>query len=65
MCSVFAVKDPNLKPYALGTVEAGGKNNNNKTQQTRTKFLSICFTHQVNNSLLSFKMAKHLRDDNK
>lgn len=22
MCSAFAVKDPNLKPYSLGTVEA-------------------------------------------
>lgn len=30
MCSVFAVKDPNLKPYYLGTVEAGEKNNINK-----------------------------------
>lgn len=30
MCSVFAVKDPNLKPYSLGTVEAGEKNNNKK-----------------------------------
>lgn len=30
MCSVFAVKDPNLKPYYLGTVEAGEKNKINK-----------------------------------
>lgn len=51
MCSAFAVKDPNLKSYSLGTVEAV-TNKQTKNQTRRKQFMSICFSHQVNNSFL-------------
>lgn len=54
MCPAFAVKDPNLKPYSLGTVEAvkKGKKPTNpiKKQGNRKLFVSIASVIKLTHS---------------